>query len=473
MLFLVHRPSKEDSTAAVEATAASAAAAGPSDSVVSDVSAPTADKPAADETLHKDDVSDSNKPAEPTQLTQPENLPESILKHTQPTEQPTVVEETPVPITTEIKDVPLDEIALKEKQAETEQANSSETKVNNDKTDSQVTNEEPHGMKRSEAISDITKALQEADNSEPKVEQQDTETDKTQSHRTGEKEVHFEEPQGSEQVQGSDVVDGLSKIEVNLEDVQEETVLQSEPPATTNDESSNVPKQPKEEEHDDLLKNFHKVLHSEISKLTGLNKSEQETGDLPDGTQKPGSEITNDSKGVPASTGEKKENTSASSKPVSPFQHNTTRTDTQPLTKNINSTNNANPIQNSQDGPMKMKAKNLPSFLAAGGQLPSGFVKGTPGTEAVQMVGSHEDTQEDLAQSQQEYKKQFSDRKKYFKQQMEEQGGPPIKVAPPPASYRQEAPKAALDNTQVVLSPVVTPAQLRFPTSSVPPPAPR
>ena len=122
---------------------------------------------------------------------------------------------------------------------------------------------------------------------------------------------------------------------------------------------------------------------------------------------------------------------------------------------------------------MKMKAKDLPSFLAAGGQLPSSVVKGTPGTEAVQMVGSHEDTQEDLAESQQEYKKQFSDRKKYFKQQMEEQGGPPIKVAPPPASYRQEAPKAALDNTQVVLSPVVTPAQLRFPTGNVPTPAPR
>ncbi|OQV19448.1 hypothetical protein BV898_06439 [Hypsibius exemplaris] len=101
--------------------------------------------------------------------------------------------------------------------------------------------------------------------------------------------------------------------------------------------------------------------------------------------------------------------------------------------------------------------KSLPPWMQTGKVAPSSEAGGP-----VKMVGSHEDTAEQVKESEQEYRKQFSDRKKFFKQQMEEQGTIPIKVAPPPAAYRDKAPVAEpVLETPVVLSPVQVPPQLR------------
>lgn len=83
----------------------------------------------------------------------------------------------------------------------------------------------------------------------------------------------------------------------------------------------------------------------------------------------------------------------------------------------------------------------------------------------VQMVGSHEDTADQVADSSDEYRKQFSDRKKFFKQQMEQSGVIPIKAAPPPGKI--ELPTSAAEPTPapvpVVLSQAKVPEALRIP----------
>ena len=106
--------------------------------------------------------------------------------------------------------------------------------------------------------------------------------------------------------------------------------------------------------------------------------------------------------------------------------------------------------------------KSLPPWMQTGkAAAPS---DGSAGP--VKMVGSHEDSADQIKESEQEYRKQFSDRKKFFKQQMEQEGTLPIKVAAPAAVYRDRAPVAPEPETAVVLSPVTVPAQLRTPTES-------
>ncbi|XP_055343378.1 proteoglycan 4-like isoform X2 [Paramacrobiotus metropolitanus] len=85
----------------------------------------------------------------------------------------------------------------------------------------------------------------------------------------------------------------------------------------------------------------------------------------------------------------------------------------------------------------------------------------------VQMVGSHEEAPDQIAESSEEYRKQFSERKKFFKQQLEQQDTLPIKVAPPPAAFKQQAPVVPPEPTvPVVLSQPKVPEALRLPIES-------
>ncbi|GAV08046.1 hypothetical protein RvY_17797-3 [Ramazzottius varieornatus] len=507
-------PSKEDTAIGGAGTT--------SESVVSDVSAPlpaqaqTADstKPVDETSPQKtetsvSDVSDSNKPTksdlqaqptEPTQLSQPTaNPPDTKVE---PVKAAEATEQSHEATKTEVKDTPLDDVALKDKQeseapqtgGSTEQAEKPETAGKIDSTtamsaeqpqsgqastegmndqagtegsNTAVRDDEAGTMARSEAISDKTKALLQTEKAEPGTEEAQTVPNQPSGQET--------QAEGS---QADKVQFDYTATEIPAPAAEDEKASEDKPEVPADEAQNKTEEAPSDlpagdkgtsqgrkqfEGHDELLKNFHKVLNSELSKLTGVPATEIAT-------------TVGQTKVTTAPTDENKENSNAaSSKPLSPFLKNMSRpplNNTQPST-NANHTNANSNVQTSQDGPVKIKPKELPPWLAGGGQASSTDVAkgtGTASTDAVQMVGSHEDTQEDVAKSQQEYKKQFSDRKKFFKQQLEAEGGLPIKIAPPPASYRQEAPKALADVTQVVLSPVIAPPQLRFPTTSAPPP---